>query len=111
MGAVLLSQVGLTIWTLANVVAAAAFMHFASWTWLEPNLRGEDVARGGDALVWMLSAFPILVLAALCNLVWVGVVEFQSRKTGIGRPISIFVIVAGVWISALAVDYLRSAGF
>jgi len=107
----LLTQVGLTIWTLVNVVAAAAFLHFASWTWLEPNLRGEDVARGGDALVWMFSAFPILILAGLCNVVWIGLVELESRRSGMGRPLPCFVVIAGVWISALAVDQLRSAGF
>jgi hypothetical protein len=107
----LLTPPALTLWTIINVVAAAAFMHFASWTWLEPNLRGEDVARGGDAVVFMLSAFPILAIAGICNLVWISLVEVAHRKTAVSRPWPAIIVIATLWISALTVNRLRSAGF
>ena len=70
----LLHTRSLMAWVAANVIASAAFLHLASWTWLEPNLRGEHAARGGDAVVWMLGAFPVLAAAALANVVWLGLI-------------------------------------
>ncbi|HVV70759.1 MAG TPA: hypothetical protein VHI52_04550, partial [Verrucomicrobiae bacterium] len=76
----LLSSRGLTGWALANVVASAAFVWLASWAWLEPNLRGQEVARGGDALVWMLAAAPVLALSAVSNAVWLALVSKKVRQ-------------------------------
>jgi hypothetical protein len=50
----LLSQRALTAWVVINLVASAMFTYFASWTWLEPNLRREEVASGGDVMVWAM---------------------------------------------------------
>jgi len=102
---------GLTAWIAANIVASAAFLHFASWTWLDPNLRGQDVARGGDALVWMMSAFPILMVAFLGNLIWFVLVDRERRKTGADWPASATILIAVIWVCVLAVDHLRSLGF
>jgi hypothetical protein len=100
----------LTAWVAANVVASATFLHFASWAWLEPDLRGEDVARGGDALVWMMSAFPVLIGAVFANALWLVLVERERRKTKAAWPVSATVLIAVAWASTLTVDHLRSAG-
>ncbi len=106
----LLTKTGLTIWMAANVVGSAVFIHFASWTWLEPNLRGDDVARDGDAVVWMLGAFPVLVAAALANAIWFAFASRERlRRSGVW-PISSITVVTAVWISSLVVDHLRGLG-
>ena len=107
----LLHTRSITTWVAGNIAVSAAFLHFASWTWLEPNLRGENVARGGDALVWITSAFPILLAATLVNLIWLALVARERRKTNVAWPIPAFILVTVVWLSALTVDHLRSAGF
>jgi len=96
---------------MVNVVAAAAFLYLASWTWLEPNLRGEDVARGGDAAVWALTAFPILLLSAFANVIWLLLAARECRRHNEAWPLSTISVVMTVWISALAVNWLRSNGF
>jgi hypothetical protein len=107
----LLHTRGLTAWIAANIVASAAFLHFASWTWLDPNLRGQDVARGGDALVWMVSAFPILMAAILGNVSWFVLVARERRKTEANWPTSATLLIAIIWVCAVADDHLRSLGF
>jgi hypothetical protein len=102
---------GLTAWTLLNVVAAAAFVWLASWTWLEPNLRGEEVARGGDALVWMTGAAPILGLSLGGNAVWLALVRQERRRGGFGWPVGTIITIAAIWISVLFVDHFRGLGF
>jgi len=102
---------GLTIWTLLNVIAAAAFVWLASWTWLEPNLRGEEVARGGDALVWMTGAAPVLGLSLVGNTLWLGFVRREQRRSGGNWPLGTIIIVAAIWISVLFVDHFRGVGF
>jgi hypothetical protein len=107
----LLTKNGPTIWVVANAVASAAFTHLASWTWLEPNLRGEDVARGGDALVFMFGAFPVLAVAVLANIIWLAFASTERRRSGAPWPISNVTVVAVIWISALVVDHFRGLGF
>ena len=107
----LLTKMGLTSWMLANVVASAIFIHFASWAWLEPNLRGEDVARGGDAAVWMFGALPVIAISILANLIWFAFVSRERMKSGAVWPIPIITVVSAIWISALVVDHLRGLGF
>jgi hypothetical protein len=107
----LLHTRGLTAWVATNVIASAAFLHFASWTWLEPNLRHEEVARGGDAIIWILSAFPILAVATLSNLVWMLVAARERRKSEGPWPTPATIVVAIIWACALTVNWLRSAGF
>jgi len=107
----LLRTHALTAWVAANVVASALFLHFASWTWLEPNLRGEEVARGGDALVWMLSAFPILMVATLANILWLVMAARERRSSQTPWPIQATLLVVVIWVCAMTVNALRSAGF
>jgi len=107
----LLTKNGLTGWVLANVVASAVFVHLASWTWLEPNLRGEDAARGGDALAWAVSALPALAIAGFVNAIWFGLASLERRRNGGAWPVHSITVVAAVWISALVVDHFRGLGF
>jgi hypothetical protein len=106
-----LSARSLTGWTLLNIVAAAAFVWLASWTWLEPNLRGEDVARGGDALIWMFSAAPVLGFSLLANAIWLVFVSRERRRNGGPWPGATVTVIAATWISVLFVDHFRGLGF
>lgn len=78
----LLSPPGLATWVLANIAAALSFLYFASITWLEPNLRGEEVARSGDVLIWAISALPILAASLVANLIWLVLVALQRARIG-----------------------------
>ena len=107
----LLGARGLTAWTIGNVIAASAFLHLASWSWLEPNLRNEEAARGGDALVWTLSAFPVLMLALLANVAWLSLAALERARHNRPWPLSPLAVVAVIWASALVVNGLRLVGF
>lgn len=107
----LLGTRGLTVWAIVNVFASAVFIHLASWTWLEPNLRDEAVARAGDAVVWMMLAFPVLGAAAVGNAVWLLLVSRERRRRSEAWPVSTVSLIATIWICALAVDHFRSLGF
>ena len=108
---ILLTKNGLAIWMVANVLTSAVFIHFASWTWLEPNLRGEDVARGGDAVVWALCALPVLVIAVVANGIWFALASRERLRSANVWPTSSITVVAAIWIAALVVDHLRGLGF
>ena len=107
----LLQARSLTAWVAANLVASAVFLHFASWTWLEPNLRSENVARGADAVVWMFSAFPVLLIAALANLLWFILAGLEQRSSGAPWPIHATLLVTLIWACAMALNGLRFAGY
>lgn len=107
----LLTSNGLTVWMLANVVASGVFTHLASWTWLEPNLRGQDVARSGDAMIWGLTALPVLATSILLNAIWFFFVANERRRSESPWPTSSIAIVTAIWASVLTVDHLRGLGF
>ncbi|MDB5479732.1 MAG: hypothetical protein JWO83_785 [Caulobacteraceae bacterium] len=107
----LLTNKGLTGWMLPNVLASAGFVHLASWTWLEPNLRGENVARAGDALVWGFGAFPVLAFSAVANAIWFAFASQERRRNGVVWPVPSIIVVAAIWISVLVVDHFRGLGF
>jgi hypothetical protein len=110
MRSMLLAKNAITIWIVANVLASAIFTHLASWTWLEPNLRGEDAVRGGDAAVWMFGAFPVLALSGVANCIWFVLTSKVRHQGGGAWPSSSIIIVSTIWISALVVDHLRGLG-
>ena len=103
----LLSQRALTAWVVTNVAASSAFTYFASWTWLEPSLRGEEVARGGDAMVWAIAALPVLAVSVIADGVWLVLIARERAKRSAPWPISFLVITAAAWTAALLVNWLR----
>jgi hypothetical protein len=103
----LLSQRALTAWVVINLVASAVFTYFASWTWLEPNLRGEDVARAGDVMIWAMGAFPVLAVSFIADGLWLFLLARERARQRAPWPTpSIFIIMA-IWIAALVVNWLR----
>lgn len=81
----------------ANIIGAAAYVWLSSLTWLEPELRGEDVARAGDAMVWAMTALPVLVGFALADLVWLirRAGTDQSRRPTL-LAMLLWVVVVGI---------------
>ena len=103
----LLSQRALTTWVLINLAASAIFTYFASWTWLEPNLRGEEVARGGDVLIWATAAFPVLAVSLVGDGVWLLLIARERARQRVPWPVSFVVIIVAIWVAALLVNWLR----
>ena len=103
----LLSQRALTTWVLVNLAASSAFIYFASWTWLEPNLRGEDVARGGDAIIWVMAALPVLAVSVIADGVWFVLIARERTKRGVSWPIPFLVIIVALWAAAVILNWLR----
>jgi hypothetical protein len=89
-------------WLVANHLGAATYLWLSSRTWIEPELRGEDVARSGAAMVWFGSALPVLVAFMLTDFVWL--IRRLRDKQSL-RPM----LLAGfLWMVVLGVDRLLS---
>jgi hypothetical protein len=84
-------------WLVANAVGVAAYVWLSSWTWLEPELRGEEVARAGDAMVWAMTAFPVLMSFALADVFWL------IRRARKGQSLKPVVLTALLWVVALGI--------
>ena len=82
-------------WLLCNAIGAAAYLWLSSQIWIEPELRGQDVARSGDAMLWATTALPVLVVSILANLVWF------IRRAGQGRTRQTLMLVALLWTLVL----------
>jgi hypothetical protein len=88
----------------ANLVGAAVFLSLASRTWIEPELRGEDVARGGDAVVWAVTALPVLAAFFVLDLVWLALTFAKLAKTQAWGSVSPLVAIGLLWLCAVLVD-------
>jgi hypothetical protein len=88
-----------THWTLFNLIGIGVYLYFASWVWTagDGEMPGSD-----DAFVYMLSAFPVLCLFALCNLIWLCFILFDDRPKGVALRHWMLIIVA--WIVANRID-------
>ncbi|MEG3147017.1 hypothetical protein U1839_20390 [Sphingomonas sp. RT2P30] len=86
---------------MGNAIGLVLFLWFASQTWIEPELRNEVVARGGDALVFMGTALPVLVLFSLADFYWLW------RRLIARRWYSAMLVgvVAIFWMAALRIHW------
>lgn len=91
-------------WVAANVVGAAAFLWLASKTWIEPELRHEEVARGGDAVLWAVTALPVLIAFLVLDLVWLTLPVVRLAKTQAWPSASPLAATALLWLGAIFVD-------
>lgn len=89
-------------WILGNALGVVLFLWFASQTWIEPELRNEVVARSGDALVFMGTALPILVLFSLADLYWLSC-RLIARRWYSAMLVG---VVAAFWMAALRMHWL-----
>ena len=69
----------------ANLIGMAVFLHFAVQTWIEPQLANEPGARGGEFIVWGVSALPDFVLFMLAHFGFAIAADHNRRRTGSWR--------------------------
>ena len=92
-------------WIAANVVGAAAFLCLASKTWIEPKLHHEAVARGGDGVVWTLTALPVLISFVVIDLLWLALTVRRLATTQTWRPASPLAAMGVLWLGVIFVDF------
>src|SRR5471030_3473314 len=94
----------------ANIAALLLYMFIASATWVEPELADVAGASGGDAVIWVLGALPILLFLSVVNiagLIWSTIVRYRNGQWH-------FVwgawSVPAIWGLAVAYDFSRHGG-
>lgn len=83
-------------WILINTCGILAFLHFDSAFWAPADKRNLP-GGPGDAFLWILSAFPILVLISVADFVWLYAVLkriYFHREWG---SFMIFLAIAILW--------------
>ena len=94
-------------WLAVNAVGFVVFLHFASMTWREPELRGQEIAISGVAFVWAVSALPVLLVLFLVDVVWLSraiALGFRSRDW---RPTMVAMGAGAIWVGAVALDQIN----
>lgn len=92
-------------WLAANAIGLIAFLHLASKTWIEPELRGLNAAaRGGGTFVWTLSAMPVLLVFLFVDIAWLAKAVVRGIESRDWRPIMVVVVTAAIWAGAVALD-------
>jgi hypothetical protein len=91
---------------LTNSVFILMFIYFASWAWAP---YGEEGLLGGpgDPLIWVLSAFPILIVSFVVNLVLAILVLLRLRRGKDWRQIWALLLVGALWGGVLGYDRHR----
>ena len=87
-----------------NAVGVGVYLAISSRTWLEPELRGESVATGGDAVVWFFTALPVAVAFLVFDsilLVTASVSYFKNEKR---RFNAVALLVPTLWVLGYFVD-------
>ena len=92
------------IWVLPNILGIAAYLYLSSTTWVSPK---EPAGGPGDPIVWMLTAFPVIAVCAILDVVWI-IRIFASRGKR-WKPAVIWLFFVIAWYSAHRYDEYRSA--
>ena|ERR1700722_7100315 len=87
-----------------NAVGVGAYLYVSSRTWLEPELRGQSVATGGDAVVWVFTALPVAVAFLVFDsilLITASVARFKERRL---RFDTVALLIPALWVLGYLVD-------
>jgi hypothetical protein len=92
--------------TLLNVLCIGVYLFFSARFWAPSAERGL-LGGPGDPIIWGLTAFPVLVLAFLFNLIWL--VFSVSKRGGASRRhfIVLWFCVLAIWLGAIKLDRFR----
>jgi hypothetical protein len=93
-------------WLVANGIALLVFLYFSSWIWAP---RGEEGLLGGpgDPIIFCLTAFPVLILAVILNIVWLVVIFSRARRTVLLRSVALLLLTIAMWATSIAYDRSR----
>ena len=94
-------------WLIANAAGIALFLYLASKTWIEPELKGLQVATGGAAVVWAFSALPVMLLFLLVDLVWFGRASYRAVKYNAIAPLAVVFLAGAAWVAAAYFDNIH----
>jgi hypothetical protein len=86
-----------------NVPAIGLFLYFASWIWAP---RGQEglYYDAGDSVAWGLTAFPILLVSTLTNIVMSRSIFVQLFYYKNWRPFLLWLVIVVVWVAAFKYD-------
>lgn len=76
-------------------------------TWREPELRGVEIATSGEAIVWAITALPVLFVFFVIDVVWLCVTVSWGRRSRDWRPLVVVMGVAAIWFGAALLDQLN----
>jgi hypothetical protein len=94
-----------TCMMILNVIGIFAYLGYASDCWIEPELANVAGASGGAAIVWGISAYPILLLFFALNSIWVFVASFRYFRKKIWTLHPVVLLVPIMWDVAIHVDF------
>jgi hypothetical protein len=89
-------------WVLPNTLGIVAFLYFSSWSWLE---AGAPAGGPGDPIIFMLSAFPIIVACAILNVGWL--VRIIVKRDARWKHAVVWLLCVSAWYSAYRYDVYR----
>lgn len=82
------------------MLGAMAYLWLSSRTWIEPELRDENVASAGAAVVWFGTALPVLIGFLLADFVWF------IRRVWQGQNLQPMLLAVVLWVAVLGLDRL-----
>jgi len=91
-------------WLAVNVAGVLLFLALASTSWVEPEVRDIAGAAGGGAVVWGVTALPVLGFAALVvagRLLWA---ILHALRSGRWQSAAIVFFTALLWVGAALFD-------
>jgi hypothetical protein len=87
-----------------NIIGVASYLATSSRTWIEPELRGEAVATGGDAIVWATTAFPIAVAFVVADSVIFVVASVGLIRTKKWKFNPAALAIPALWVAGFLID-------
>lgn len=98
------------LWLAANAIGMGLYLFFASALWVAPEDQGNP-GGPGDAFVWLFTAFPVLLVFTVFNLVALFRIIKEYRRTKSLVPVLLWMVVCSVWLNVLFFDHIRGVRY
>ena len=94
-------------WLLVNIIGLPLYLYFASWIWA-PHFEEGLLGGPGDPMIWGSTAFPVLAVCALADLLWLVLILVRRHWSPKWPALVLWVLVVACWYAGLAYDRSRS---
>jgi hypothetical protein len=88
------------LWLIANFIGISAYLLFECWL-LAPHPEVGPQNGIDQKVAWLFTAFPVLILFIILNIIWFISTIRSGRPSGWWTPLPVWLLAVSAWVVAI----------